>query len=262
MNTTIGIENEEKMVANLNGKTFDSLNNNLQFFIYYLFPKLDKNKKIACFQTENFIKPDICVSQENELRFVSLKYGQSETLHNENIKTFINFLKEHGISDYTIETYLLYHYGDGTINGTGKRRMSSVEVRFMYNDRINKMNEEFNASKQFIKDFADRVMFQGVNPEASRADYIYHGDPDYGVFISRNQFMRHIEKKNWDFMQTCVHIGPFVVRPHARYSNKEIRNEEHRHTVVVNYPRFVQDLLYISSRYSYAFNPSKVQQFR
>ena len=153
--------------------------------------------------------------------------------------------------------YLLYHYGDGTTDGTGKRRMSSIEVRFMFDERIKKMNEEFNKSKEFIKKAAERFMFQGVNPDASKAEYIYHGDPDYGVFVSRNQYMRHIEKKNWDYMQTCVHIGPFVVRPHARYANKEIRNEEHRHTVVINYPRFVQDLLYISSRYSYAFTPNK-----
>ena len=257
MNTSIGIQNEEKFCETINGKTFAQLSENLQYFMFYLFPHMDKSRKFSCFQTENFIKPDICISQENELRFISLKYGQSETLHNENLKTFIEFLKECGISETTIDTYLLYHYGDGSKDGTGTRRMSSVEVRFMYDEQIRKMNEEFNHSKEFIKKFADRVMFQGVNPDASRAEYIYHGDVDYGVFCSRYQFMRHIEKKNWDFMQTCVHVGPFVLRPHARYSNKEIRNEDHRHTVVVNYPRFVQDLLYISSRYSYAFNKSK-----
>lgn len=262
MNTTIGIENEEKLCESINNKTFYELNMNLQYFMFYLFPHIDKEKKLKCFQTENFIKPDICISQEKDLKFVSVKYGQSETLHNEDIRTFIQFLKDCHISDYTIETYLLYHYGDGTIDGTGQRRMQSIEIRYMYDDRIRKMNEEFNSSKEFIKKFADRVMFQGVNPDASKAEYIYHGDVDYGVFVSRYQFMRHIEKKNWDFMQTCVHVGPFVIRPHARYANKEIRNENHRHTVVINYPRFVQDLLYISSRYNYAFNPSKEQKFR
>ena len=257
MNTIIGIQNEEKMCENINNKTFDQLNKNLQMFMYYLFPKMDKSKMFKCFQTENFIKPDICISQDSKLKFVSLKYGQSETLHNEHISTFIKFLKDNGISDYTIESYLLYHYGDGTTDGTGQKRMSSIETRFTYDERITKMNEEFNSSKAFIKKFADRVMFQGVNPSTSMAEYIYHGDPDYGVFVSRLQYMRHIEMKNWAFMQTCVHVGPFVLRPHARYANKEILNEEHRHTVTINYPRFVQDILYISSRYAYAFNANK-----
>lgn len=257
MNTTVGLKNEENLCETINGKTFNDLNTNLQYFMYYLFPHVDKEKKLRCFQTENFIKPDICISQEKELKYVSVKYGQSETLHNESIQTFIIFLKENGISNETIETYLLYHYGDGTIDGTGQRRMNSVEIRFMYDERIKKMNDEFNRSKEFIKKVADRFMFQGVNPDANKAEFIYHGDADYGVFVSRNQFMRHIEKKNWEYMQTCVHIGPFVIRPHARYANKEIRNEEHRHVVAVTYPRFVQDLLYISSRYAYSFNPNK-----
>ena len=258
MNTSVGFENEEKMVEAINNKTFNELGQNLAYFMYYLFPHLKKDKKFKCFQTENFIKPDICVSQEKEFKYISIKYGQSETLHNENIQTFVLFLKECGISDYTIETYLLYHYGDGTIDGTGKTRMDSVAVRFMYNERIEKMNKEFNESKEFIKKFAERVMFQGVNPDANRAEFIYHGDPDYGVFVSRNQFMRHIEKKNWDYMETCVHVGPFVIRPHARYARNTYNNpkhEDHRHIVSVNYPRFVQDLLYISSRYNFTFNP-------
>ena len=257
MNTSIGIINEEKLCEAINDKTFDELNENLRCFMYYLFPTVDKQKRFKCFQTENFIKPDICIYQGKQFKYVSVKYGQSETLHNENIRTFIDFLKECKISDESIETYLLYHYGDGTTDGTGKERLSSIEVRYRYHDRIRKMNDEFNATKQFIKRFAERVLFQGVNPDASKAEFIYHGDVEYATFVSRNQFMRHIEMKNWDYMQYCIHVGPFVVRPHARYTNKEIRNEALRHTVSVNYPRFVEDLLYISSRYSVNFKPSK-----
>jgi len=256
MNTSIGIINEENFVKSINGNMFNDLNKNLQYFLYYLFPKLDKNKKFTCYRTEYLIKPDIIISQDSIMRFISLKYGQSETLHNEHILTFIQFLKDCGISDETIHTYLLYHYGDGTTNGTGKKRMNSVEVRFTYDEQIKKMNEEFNSSKEFIKKFLDRVMFQGVNPSASMAEYIYHGDVDYGVFCSRNQFRRHIDRKNWDYMQTCVHVGPFVIRPHARYVNKEIRNEESRNTVEVNYPRLVQDIAYIARNYMYVFEPN------
>ena len=257
MNTSIGIINEENFVKSLNGKMFNEVNKNLQLLLYYIFPHIDKSKKFTCYRTEYLIKPDIVISQESTMKFLSLKYGQSETLHNENILTFIQYLRESGISEETIETYLLYHYGDGTLDGTGEKRMNSIEVRFTYDERIKKMNAEFNSSKEFIKEFADRVMFQGVNPSASMAEYIYHGDVDYGVICSRNQFRRHIETKNWDYMTTCVHVGPFVLRPHARYANKEIRNEESRKTVEVNYPRLCQDITYISLRYAYVFQPNK-----
>lgn len=252
MNTTIGIQNEENFVKALDQKTYAELNKNLQLLLFYLYPNLDKKEKIHCYMTDNFIKPDIVIHQNRQYRYISLKYGSAETVHNENIMTFVEFLRESNISEETIKTYLLYHYGDGTTDGSGKRRMSSVETRFTYDEQIKKMNEEFNSSKAFVKNFADRVLFQGVNSQADRADYIYHGDPEAGVFISRDQFMRHIDRKSWHYMVRCVHIGPFVIRPHARYSDKEILNEKHRNTVAVNYPGIVSDLLYIQNRYNFS----------
>lgn len=262
MNTMIGIQNEENFVKALDNKTYSELNKNLQLFLFYLYPNIDKTMKFHCYMTENFVKPDIVIHQNQQYRYVSLKYGQAETLHNESIRTFVEFLRDCQISEESIETYLLYHYGDGTTDGTGKRRMGSVETRFTYDDRIKKLNEELNSSKSLIKEFADRVMFQGVNLQANRADYIYHGDPDSGVFISREQFMRHVDRKNWSFMVRCVHIGPFVIRPHARYADREILNEAHRHTVTVNYPGIVNDLLYIQNRYNFSniTNQSRMSQ--
>ena len=73
------------MVHQINDKKFSELNGNLQHFISFLFPFLNKDKKIKCYQTENFIKPDICISQDEERRYVSIKFGSSETLHTENI---------------------------------------------------------------------------------------------------------------------------------------------------------------------------------
>lgn len=254
MNTVVGIENEENFVKSIDNKTYFELTKHLQYFLHYLFPVINDSVKFHCFQTRNFCKPDVCISLESEMRYVSLKYGECETVHNENIITFKKFLEENGISKEAINTYLLYHYGDGTTDGTGKRRLGSVEVRFHYEKEIIKLNEELNKSKDFVKKFAERVMFQGVNPQANCAEYIYHGDIDYGVFMSKYQMMQHLDKKNYDYMTSCVHIGPFVVRPHARYSNKAIRNEEHRHTVVVNYPKIIQDIMYIFPRYPFDEN--------
>ena len=42
------------------------------------------------------------------------------------------------------------------------------------------MNAKFNENRDFVKAFANRVLFQGVNPLAIPADIIYHGDEDFG----------------------------------------------------------------------------------
>lgn len=249
MSANEGSLNEERMVVALNDKTFDELNPNLQTFILQLFPQLDKSKKINCYHAEPYTKPDIMISQGITRHFISLKTGTSDTVHNERIEPFIEFLKENGFDDYTIESFLLYHYGDGTTDGTGKKRLGVFEVRKEYDERIRALNAAFNKDKSFVKKFADRVMFKGVEPLSEPADVIYHGTEEFGVFMSRFQLMRHIDFRDWSYMQFVVHIGPFVLRPRARYPGKEIKNDDNRKFVVVNYPRLVSDMLYIRNRY-------------
>ena len=240
---------EDQFEYYLESRKYSELSDNLQDFIKHLFPFLDRNLDIHCNKTDQLIKPDICIWQKDERRFVSLKSGAVETIHCENLISFVEFLRANNIDEYTIQTYLLYHYGDGTINGTGKRRLNSVEVRTKLAKRIELMNKVLNSSKDFIKKFADRVLFQGCNDDVYPAGFIYHGDIDYGKYISRNQLMKHIDNKSWDYMVSCVHIGPFTIRPKARYSGKEIKSDDNRRLITVNYPRFYDDIIIMSKKY-------------
>ena len=251
MSMTDGLVNETHMVSALNDKMYDELNANLHHFMYISFPNINYKTKIKCYKAEEYTKPDIVVQVGDECRYVSLKHGAAEEVHEEKLPRFIEFLKENNIDDYTIESYLLYHFGDGTTDGTGQKRLDCFQTRYRYDERIRKMNEAFNNSKEFVKKFANRVVFQGVNELANPADIIYHGDEDYGSFMSRNQLMRHIDFRTWNFMTYVVHIGPFVIGPRARYPNKEIKNDGYRKVVTVRYPKLLQDILYISSRYKF-----------
>jgi len=251
MSYNTGHLNEERLALAINNKMYDELNNNLRNLVMHAIPKFDRNKRIKCCKAEDYIKPDIVIYQEEEIRYISVKCGTAEGVHEEKLDRFTNFLKESGFDDYTIESYLLFHFGDGTTNGTGENRLTNFQVMVKYHDRIRKLNEQFNKSKDFIKFFADRVMFQGVNPLANQADILYHGDEDFGLLMSRKQFMRHIDFKSWDFMESVVHVGPFVLRPKGRYPNREIKNDFYRFTVVVSYPRLFSDIQLISKKYNF-----------
>ena len=251
MPNNLGTMNEDYMVQSINNKTYNELNENLQHFLLMLFRNVDASKKFKCFKTEDYIKPDICVQLDGVRKFVSLKYGNSESVHDEHLLTFIDFLRDNEISEKSIKTYLLFHYGDGTTDGSGRFRMNSVEVRYQLKNELKQSNEELNSNRDFLKAFADRVVWQGVNPQAERADFLYHGDPDYGVFMNRHQLRKQLSIKNWDFMDSCVHVGPFVIRPAARYANKPIAKEDARKRVSITYPKLVNDILYISSRHDY-----------
>ena len=50
-------------------------------------------------------------------------------MHIEPLKEFIKFLKEHKIPQNIIDEVLKYHYADGTIDGTGKHRISLSRIQ-------------------------------------------------------------------------------------------------------------------------------------
>jgi len=249
MSVNEGLLNEQRMILALNNKKFEELNPNLQTFVMQILPDLDKSRPIECFKCKEYTKPDIVISQGKKVRYISLKTGTADTMHSENVDTFVEFLRENGFDDYSIESYLLYHYGDGTTDGTGTDRLGVVAVREKYDKRITALNDALNKSKDFLKKFADRVMWQGVNPLEMPADVIYHGTEEYGCFMSKYQLTRHLERKSWSYMQFVLHVGPFVIRPRARYPGKEIKNDEFRRKVIVYYPRILADIPWIRSRY-------------
>ena len=249
MSLNDGLLNEQRLIDAINDKRYSELNNNLQHFVNFLFPKIDRQEKFKCFAAEKYTKPDICIQHLDKRRYISVKHGTSTGVHGEKLDNFIEFLRENNFDDYTIESYLLFHFGDGTTDGTGERRLDQFHVRAQYDERIRALNEAFNKNKEFVKKFTDRVMFQGVSDTAEPADILYHGDEDFGCFMSRKQLMRHIDFRRWEYMTYLVHIGPFSIAPKARYPEREIKNNEFRTTVVVNYPKLLNDIQYIFSRY-------------
>ena len=77
-------------------------------------------------------------------KYVSLKSGRAESIHQEYIKNFILFLRSLGISKRTQQTILLYQYGDGTMDGSGKRRMKYHEMRTWLDERIKEAKNKLN----------------------------------------------------------------------------------------------------------------------
>ena len=96
--------------------------------------------------------------------------------------------------------------------------------------------------------FIYRCLFKGTQEKNIEADFIYHGDVNYGVVCSKDQIFKHVDRRSWDYMDN-LHIGPIQFRPHARYTNTEIKREEKRWKVDFWWARLPADLDYIAERY-------------
>lgn len=249
MKTNIGIFREEEMILELNNTKVKDLSRNLYHLCQDLFGHLNDEDIVYCAHIDGFIKPDFSIRINDEVHYVSMKSGSSNVVHGENIDKFVTFLHEKGISERTIETVLLYHYSDNTIDGTGTERYTYEEIMVSMKKRIIEANNELNLNKQFVLDLVNRVMFQGTFKENMPADCIYHGDTEFGIVTTKKQILKHIIRRSYDWMHN-LHIGPIQFNPHSRYVGKEITDPEKRKMINFYWPNLKADMEYISSRYN------------
>ena len=240
--------NEFDLVESINNHRISQLNKNLLTFMQTLFGVVDRDEIAYARVLEGKGKPDIVVKYKDKEKYVSIKSGSAKVFHNCQLTTFIDFLKSQNISEKSLETIQLFHYADGTTNGTGARRMGTEELFESLGDRIKEMNQELNADREFIKKFAEYVMFQGYNPNIKGADAVYLGDYDSGMCTLKEQFIKYFERDKFSW-QEYPHIGPFLFRPHARYTNSEIKRQDRHDIVDVYWPHFDTSIRFIARNY-------------
>ena len=249
MKPRYGLQKEDKMVNALNNKKIGDLNANLKKMMANLYGIIEDDEIVKCRKKEDFSKPDLVITYKGVSRYISMKSGTAKEIHEEQISTVISFLHRLGISKYTLNTLLLFQYGDDTTNGTGDHRMTWQEVYKKYDQRIKYANNELNRNKKVFLDIMERCMFQGVDVKAIPADALYHGDENSGVLVTKNQFLKYFQMKNWD-LYNSFHIGPMILRPHSRDVNHDIQNEHLRHKLQFNWPTLKADMLYINEHFS------------
>ena len=249
MSSNNGYMREDEMIYHLDQKLVSELSPASRTMMEEMFGYLDNNETIRCVKADEYLKPDVLITYQGKTKGLSLKSGKSETLHKESVKTLIPFLRELGVSKRTLQTILLFQFGDGTLDGTGKERIPTDKLKYLLCDRIIEANTELNKDVEFILKVADRVMFDGIDDQSEKAAAIYHGVYDDGVIVTKTQFVKYIKYRTWNHYDS-LHIGPLFFRPHARYINKPIKHEEYRFRIEFHWPRLVEDMYYISKRYS------------
>lgn len=249
MHSDKGLKNELLMIDAIHDKTYSRLPNNLKHLVDEMFTDLDRKTKFKAEKLDPMGKPDIGITFKDQHHYVSVKCGSNTTVHAEMIKRFILFLRSYGISNRTQSTILLYQYGDGTKDGTGKVRLNYEQLLPQLADRIHEANLELNANRKLVLDFVDLCLFRGNFENTYPADYIYHGTPEYGVLCSKAQIMKHVSRRSFDYMRN-LHIGPIQFGPRARYIHGDGMHPDQRHWVAFRWVRLPQDLAYISERYN------------
>lgn len=235
-----GIKNENKIVNEINNKKINDMNPNMRSFMKELFGNIDEKITFKASLFTRTSKPDIFITYKNRMKFISIKSGKTDSLHFENIKEFVLFLRELGVSQETQKTILLFHYGDGTMTGKGETRKLYEDLIVEMKERIKKANEELNTSK-IITEVFYRAAIRGNEYRSNAVDYFYYGDDKYGIYVSKEELLSFILRKK-HFAFNTIHIGPMTIQPYLRDVERKSRNTFKRDFVQIKWHYFLTDM--------------------
>ena len=243
----IGSFKELELAKSFNKKRYSKLPKNLKNVINNMYGSIEDNALIHCKQLEGTMKPDLEFEIKGEKHYVSMKSGSNGIVHQENIFQLCEHLKVIGISEYTIDTIQYFHFGDGTLDGSGKKR---YQYRYLINwlaKRIKYANFELNANRKFVMHIVNRCIFKGTDPNNILAEFVYNGDKEYGVIVSRKHILMHVKNNKYSYMDN-LHIGPLIMHPHARYVDQKIKNVKRRNTIEFHWANYFTSLRKIAAR--------------
>ena len=191
MNT--GFTNEDELKKHLHNKYYKNLNNNLKNLIDDSF----KNKEgvIKCIKNGGTNKSDLLISINSESHTYSIKKGTGNSVHQEPVGSFIDYLSDtFGITVTTQKNILKFIWGDGTLDGisNGNNRLSASQFAKKYPEVIDDIQNYFNKIKRpLIK----RFIITGANGSIP-ADYIYYGDYENGFCCDSSSLLDWLESNN------------------------------------------------------------------
>ena len=228
-----GISNEYLFIEEINNKKINELTFLIQELILFLFPHIKKDSIIKCYKNIEYEKGDIVIQVGCIKKYVSTKMGHKNSVHCESIKKFKKFLESLNISKHTINEILRYQYADGTLNGTGNFRKSSVEYKEENKDSISFINKELN-NPEVIQKIVNRFIIQGTQWHTHKIDLLVYGTPEDFFFITPKEIHTYIISKR-NIESSAIHFSCLTMQPLSRVLNYNEKLEYMRHWIQIKW---------------------------
>lgn len=244
-----GLKNEFDIIKYLHNKKVTDLSDNWKRALSKVFKYFDEDTRhfVTSRKVDGVDKGDIFVGFRRQLRSISIKSGEDVTLHGERLSTFCGFLKWLGISDESIDTLKLYHFGDGTLDGTGDVHYDVNTLKEMYKDRIKAFNEEVN-NPIYLKKIYDRFIWRGTLTQKVGCDFIYYGNVEQGIMVECIPLVEYLLKQPIPYSNS-IHFGPLYYLPKYRGLKKFDPENKGRYYINIKWPRMLEELVvYLESK--------------
>lgn len=244
MEKNYGIQNEYDFIELFNDKSINELDNNSKLFIKDLFgEELDPSIKFNAWKNRIVQKTDIFIKYNNIIKNISIKCGNSNSIHQESIQNFRLFLEKLRIPYETIKKYVNYHYGykkdeNGELDFS--KTLSSEEYKSIYQKELDEFNIEINKTKIIIE-MIDRFIIKGRIQEYD-VDALVCGRTDDYVWIKKNDIYDLIlSKRNNEY--TSPHIACLTIGPKKRNLDRNSKNAKDRYIVCIRWNLIKENII-------------------
>ncbi len=236
-----GFDNENRIIEALHGKTIEVLTPNLKQLIQSSFEKYDG--VIVATKQAGQNKSDLKITIGNEAHTYSIKKGTGNSIHQEPIEPFLEFLSDnYGIDNKMKDNLRLFIWGDDTLNGRGKvsDRVSAPKFKKQYPQVIEAIQTFFNSIK---KPLIKRFLIEGVKSESS-AEFVYYGMVEDGVCCKSDKIVDWISSNN---SNGAISVGKLTFQAWNRNINGGDKSEKKRGVIQLKWGSIKDDILVISN---------------
>lgn len=224
----------------LNNKKVKDLNPILSDLVHGIFYNIREDDVIKCWRNHYDQKTDILLKIGKAMKGVSIKMGNKNSVHVEHINKFIKFLENNEVKKENINTYLKYQYADGTIDNSGKNRISADEYKELHKNEIFDLNKDFNGP-DLIRKAIERFVVKGNN-SAYEIDALIHGTPENFLWISKNEIY-DILSNNSNYNCGSPHFGSLICQTKGRCLNYNPKYENDRNYVQIKWYSILDDII-------------------
>lgn len=242
---SLGFTNEKEIIDYLNSSMyFDNLNTNFKSFLSFLFNKNLTGKIIKAYKITGCVKPDILIVIDDINKYVSVKKGSGNSVHQEKLFEFESFLINNNISQIIIDYLKEFHYGDGSTDGNGGERIRASCWKLQNPQKVIMINRALNTEIILVK-LLYRFLFIGNIKNAPVVDIIYHGNIDNGIWASRDEIISFlITNRN---NSGTVHFSNLSYQVWNRCLNHNNNTENRRHIMQIKWQNLRNNFVEITN---------------
>lgn len=233
-----GVENEKQIVDAINEKRIKMLSEYQKKFIRQLDESADEETIVHATKVGGQgYKPDVQIRVGDTIFNVSVKKGGGNSVHQEKTDYFIHYcMKYLDMTEEERDSLLMFLYGDGTLDGDSQpeERLSDQELTDTYKEQIGIVQNFLDKNK---RNLLERFLVYGrLGKENNiKADYIYHGDAQTGVWCPLDFDAIDFLTEQPNAKDAPLSIGPLTLQVWNRNLEGKPEMENRRHSIQVKW---------------------------